>query len=66
MGVQKLPDTAALQKERDTLMAEKQKDYTEYQKIRKQAKEMETIKRNVDSLLSIPQGAAKLKKRELE
>lgn len=54
MGVQKLPDTSALQKERDTLMAEKQKDYTEYQKIRKQAKEMETIKRNVDSLLSIP------------
>lgn len=60
MGVQKLPDTAALQKERDTLMAEKQKDYTEYQKIRKQAKEMETIKRNVDSLLSIPKQEEKV------
>lgn len=54
MGVQKLPDTAALQVERDTLTREKQKEYGEYQKIRAQAKEMDTIKRNVDSLLSVP------------
>ncbi|MGO0985145.1 relaxase/mobilization nuclease domain-containing protein [Clostridioides difficile] len=54
MGVQKLPDTAALQAERDTLTEEKQKQYGEYQKIQNQAKEMDTIKRNVDSLLSIP------------
>lgn len=54
MGVQKLPDTAALQTERDTLTAEKQKEYGKYQKIRSQAKEMDTIKRNVDSLLSVP------------
>lgn len=54
MGVQKLPDTAALQAERDTLTVEKQKEYGEYQKIRTQAKEMDTIKRNVDSLLSVP------------
>lgn len=50
MGVQKLPDTAALQAERDTLTVEKQKEYGEYQKIRSLAKEMDTIKRNVDSL----------------
>lgn len=54
MGVQKLPDTAALQAERDTLTEEKQKEYGEYQKIRSQTKEMDTIKRNVDSLLSVP------------
>ena len=59
MGVQKLPDTAALQAERDTLTAEKQKEYGEYQKIHSQAKEVDTIKRNVDSLLAVPDESKK-------
>lgn len=54
MGIQKLPDTAALQAERDSLTVKKQTEYGEYQKIRSQAKKMDTIKRNVDSLLSAP------------
>lgn len=66
MGVQKLPDTASLKKERDTLTAEKQAAYAEYQKIRTQAREMETIKRNVDSLLSVPQKAEREKNQERE
>ena len=55
MGVQKLPDIAALKKERDFLTTEKQQEYGEHQKIRVQAKELDTIKRNVDQLLTIPQ-----------
>ena len=54
MGVQKLPNVAALKKEMDSLTAEKQQEYGEYQKIRVQAKELDTIKRNVDQLLSVP------------
>ncbi|GAA6427064.1 hypothetical protein [Dielma fastidiosa] len=51
--VQKLPNTIALQAEQDMHVAEKQNEYTEYQKIRSQAKEIETIKRNEDSILEI-------------
>ena len=54
MGVQKLPDVTALKKEMDFLAAEKQQEYGEYQKIRVQARELDTIKRNVDQLLSVP------------
>lgn len=65
-GVQKLPDTTALQAERDSLTREKQKKYGEYQKIRSQVKEMDTIKRNVDSLLSVPQRVESEKNQERE
>lgn len=64
MGVQKLPDTDALQAERDTLTVEKQKEYGDYQKIRSQAKDMDTIKRNVNSLLSVPQKADREKEQK--
>ena len=53
MGVQKLPDIAALKKEMDSLTAEKQQEYGEYKNIRTQARELDTIKRNVDQLLSV-------------
>lgn len=36
------------------LTGEKKQEYGQYQQIRTQAREMETIKRNVDSLLSAP------------
>lgn len=64
MGVQKLPDVAALKKEMDSLTAEKQQEYGEYQKIRVQAKELDTIKRNVDQLLSVPPKEEKEKNQE--
>ena len=66
MGVQKLPDTVSLKKELDSLTAERQSDYAEYQKIRVQAREIETIKRNVDSLLSMPAKEEKENKQERE
>lgn len=64
MGVQKLPNVAALKKEMDSLTAEKQQEYGEYQKIRVQAKELDTIKRNVDQLLSVPPKEEKEKNQE--
>lgn len=51
MGIQKLPDTATLQAEREILVEKKQKEYGEYQKICSQAKEINTIKQNVDKIL---------------
>lgn len=54
MDVQKLPDVAAQKKETDALIAENQQEYATYQKIKNQARELDTIKRNVDLLLSVP------------
>lgn len=53
MGFRKLPNTAALQAERDSLTVEKQKEYGEYQKIHFPTKDMDTIKRNMGSLLYV-------------
>lgn len=64
MGVQKLPDIAALKREMDSLAAEKQQEYGAYQKIKVQAKELDTIKRNVDQLLSVPQKEEREKNQE--
>ena len=64
MGVQKLPDVATLKKEMDSLTSEKQQEYGAYQKIRAKAKEMETIKRNVYQLLSVPQKEEREKNQE--
>ena len=64
MGVQKLPDIAAIKKEMDSLTAEKQQEYGTYQKIKVQAKELDTIKRNVDQLLSVPSKEEREKNQE--
>lgn len=64
MGVQKLPDTAALKQEMAALTEEKKQEYSQYQQIRTQAREMETIKQNVDSLLSAPKQSEKEKNQE--
>ena len=61
MGVQKLPDTAALKQEMAALTEEKKQEYSQYQQIRTQAREIETIKKNVDSLLSAPKQSEKEK-----
>ena len=60
-GVQKLPDTAALKQEMAALTEEKKQEYSQYQQIRTQAREIETIKKNVDSLLSAPKQSEKEK-----
>ena len=64
MGVQKLPDTAALKQEMAALTGEKKQEYSQYQQIRIQAREIETIKKNVDSLLSAPKQNEKEKNQE--
>lgn len=47
----KLPNVAALQKDYARLMKEKETLYAEYGKLKKQVKEYDVIKRNVDSIL---------------
>ena len=37
-----------------SIKAKEQREYEEYKNIRIQARELDTIKRNVDSLLSVP------------
>ena len=64
MGVQKLPDTAALKQEMAALTEEKKQEYSQYQQIRTQAREMEANKQNVDSLLSAPKQSEKEKNQE--
>lgn len=64
MGVQKLPDIAILKKEMDSLTAEKQQEYGEYQKVKVQAKELDTIKQNVDQLLSVQPNEEREKNQE--
>ncbi|WIV13762.1 relaxase/mobilization nuclease domain-containing protein [Proteiniborus sp. MB09-C3] len=47
----KLPNVAALQAEYESLQEEKEKLYAEYGKLKKQVKEYDVIKRNIDSIL---------------
>lgn len=54
MGVERLPSIAELKKELIVANATKETLYTDYLKIKSEAKELNTVKRNVDSLLSDP------------
>ena len=64
-GGGKLPNPAGLQKEYARLQAEKQKLSSEYGKLKKQVKEYDIIKVNVDSILHQPE-ADKAKGRDAE
>ena len=52
-GITKLPNVAALQAEYETLQAQKEALYAEYGKAKKQVREYDVIKRNIDSILRL-------------
>ena len=57
----KLPSVAALQAEYAKLTEQKESLYADYGKLKKQVKEYDTMKRNIDSFLKIDRGQAKKK-----
>ena len=57
----KLPNVATLQAEYVKLTEQKEALYADYRKLKKQVKEYDTMKRNIDSFLKIEQGQAKKK-----
>ena len=50
-GVSKLPNLAALQSEYEALQAQKEALYADYGRLKKQVREYDVIKRNIDSIL---------------
>ena len=50
-GIKKLPNLTALQAEYEQLQAQKETLYADYGKLKKQVKEYDVIKRNIDSIL---------------
>ena len=50
-GVSKLPNVAALQAEYEKLLAQKEALYADYGKLKKQVREYDVIKQNIDSIL---------------
>ena len=50
-GVSKLPNVAALQAEYEKLQSQKEALYADYGKLKKQVKEYDVIKQNIDSIL---------------
>jgi len=57
----KLPSVATLQAEYAKLNEQKETLYADYGKLKKQVKEYDTMKRNIDSFLKIERGQAKKK-----
>ena len=52
-GIAKLPNLAALQSEYEALQAQKEALYADYGKLKKQVKEYDVIKQNIDSILKV-------------
>lgn len=65
-GISKLPDIAALQAEYAKLQERKETLYADYGKLKKQVKEYDVIKRNVDSILRQPRELDQEKGKERE
>ena len=65
-GVSKLPDIAALQAEYAKLQERKEALYADYGKLKKQVKEYDVIKRNIDSILRQPREPEQKKGKERE
>ena len=62
-GISKLPDIAALQTEYAKLQERKEALYADYGKLKKQVKEYDVIKRNIDSILRQPESRNRRKER---
>ena len=65
-GISKLPDIAALQAEYAKLQERKEALYADYGKLKKQVKEYDVIKRNIDSILRQPREPEQEKGKERE
>ena len=65
-GISKLPDIAALQTEYAKLQERKETLYADYGKLKKQVKEYDVIKRNIDSILRQPREPEQEKGKERE
>lgn len=63
-GISKLPNLAELQGEYSKLQEQKEALYADYGKLKKQVKEYDTIKRNIDSILNIERQPEQVKKIE--
>ena len=64
-GISKLPDIAALQTEYAKLQERKEALYADYGKLKKQVKEYDVIKQNIDSILRQPKEPEREKEMEL-
>ena len=53
-GVSKLPNLTALQSEYEKLQEQKEALYADYGRLKKQVKEYDVIKQNIDSILRQP------------
>ena len=51
LSIKKFPNLTALQAEYEQLQAQKETLYADYGKLKKQVKEYDVIKRNIDSIL---------------
>ena len=65
-GISKLPDIVALQTEYAKLQERKETLYADYGKLKKQVKEYDVIKRNIDSILRQPREPEQEKGKERE
>ena len=64
-GISKLPNLAALQAEYEKLQEQKEALRTDYGKLKKQVKEYDVIKQNIDSILRQPKEPEREKEMEL-
>ena len=65
-GVTKRPNLAAIQEEYGKLQAQKEALYADYGKLKKQVKEYDVIKQNIDSILRQPREPEREKGKERE
>ena len=63
--VSKLPNLAELQVKYEKLQEQKEALYADYGKLKKQVKEYDTIKRNIDSILNIERQSERAKETEI-
>ena len=63
-GITKLPSLSALQSEYTALQEQKEALYADYGKLKKQVKEYDIIKQNIDSILNIERQPERAKETE--
>ena len=66
LGAVPLPTTESMKKELANLTAEKERLLAEYKAARTEAQEYDTVKQNVDALLTVPKEQEQQRRYELE